>query len=134
MDTQHRQTLWAIALEHEEAAELCAQREWHNVSVACSYYAVYTTMWLALDDPPHGQWSHAGILQQFAPGRWRQPPAPLDRIYTRAIRRLYHARIHSQYRGEQLTSLDSEDGLRTAQQVISLVAETFGFSYGRGRP
>jgi phenylpropionate dioxygenase-like ring-hydroxylating dioxygenase large terminal subunit len=69
MDAQQQQVLWAIAREHYEAAELYAQRGWHNVSIVCSYYAVYTAMWVALDDPPHGKWSHPGILQNFAPGQ-----------------------------------------------------------------
>jgi uncharacterized protein (UPF0332 family) len=134
VDTQQQHTLWAIAIEHDEAAGLCAQRGWHNVSVACSYYAVYTAMWVALDNPPHGQWSHAGILQNFAPGRWRQPSTPLDRTLTRAIRRLYNARVHAQYMGERLTSHDSVEGLRTARQVMQLVAGILGLSFGRSTP
>jgi uncharacterized protein (UPF0332 family) len=72
-------------------------------------------MWVALDDPPHGQWSHAGILQHFAPGRWRHSATPLERTLTRAIRRLYNARVHAQYMGERLTSQDSAEGLGTAR-------------------
>lgn len=130
MDAQQQQVLWAITTEHYEAAQHCAQQGWHNVSVACSYYAVYTGMWLALDDPPQGQWSHAGILQHFAQGGWRRPPAPLDRALTRAIRRLYNARVHAQYLGARLTSADSTERLLTARQVLRLVARTFGLSHG----
>jgi uncharacterized protein (UPF0332 family) len=129
MNAQQQQALWAIAREHYDAAELCAQQAWHTVSVACSYYAVYTAMWVALDNPPHGQWSHAGILQHFAPGQWRQPPAPLERTLTRAIRRLYNARVHAQYMGEGRTSQDSTEALSTAYQVLQLVARTFGLSH-----
>jgi uncharacterized protein (UPF0332 family) len=134
MDAQQQQALWTIAREHYEAADLCAQRGWHNVSVACSYYAVYTAMWVALDNPPQGQWSHAGILQHFASGRWRQLPTPLDRTLTRAIRRLYNARVHAQYMGERLTSQDSGEGLHTARQIMQLVAMTVGFSFGGRTP
>jgi uncharacterized protein (UPF0332 family) len=134
MDAQQQQTLWAIAIEHDEVAGLCDHRRWHNVSVACSYYAVYIAMWVALDNPPQGQWSHAGILQHFAPGRWRQPSTPLNRTLTRAIRRLYNARVHAQYMGERLTSQDSVEGLRTARQVMQLVAGTLGLSFGRSMP
>src|SRR5262245_51662802 len=52
MDPQHQQDLWAIALENYQAAVLMAQHGWHNVSVACSYYAVFTAMWVVLGDPP----------------------------------------------------------------------------------
>jgi uncharacterized protein (UPF0332 family) len=134
MDAHQQQALWTITQEHYEAAELCAQRGWHTVSVACSYYAVYTAMWVALDDPPGGQWSHAGIIQHFTPGQWRHPPAPLERTLSRAIRRLYNARLHAQYRGEHPTSQDSAEALSTARRVLQLVAHTFGLSYGRTTP
>jgi hypothetical protein len=130
MHAQQQQALWTIAREHYNAAALCAQRGWHTVSVACSYYAVYTAMWVALGDPPHGQWSHAGIFQHFAPGQWRHPPAPLERTLTRAIRRLYIARVRAQYMGEGSTSQDSTPALNTADQVLQLVARTFGLAYG----
>ena len=130
MDAIQQQALWAIAVEHYEAAQLCTQQGWHNVGAACRYYAVYTAMWLALGDPPTGQGSHAGILQHFAPGPWRQPPAPLDRTLTRAIRHLYTARVRAQYLGERLTTLDSVEGLNTTRQVLQLVARTFSLSHG----
>jgi hypothetical protein len=44
MDAQRRQDLWAIAPEHSQAAKRAAEHGWHNVSVGCSYYAVYMTM------------------------------------------------------------------------------------------
>jgi hypothetical protein len=126
MDAQQQQALWNIVQEHYAAAALCAEQGGHTVSIACSDYAVYTAMWVALNDPPHGQWSHAGIYQYFAPGRWREPPTPLDRRLTGAIRRLYNARLHAQYGGERLTSQDSADALRTADQILALVARSFG--------
>ena len=134
MDSQQQRTLWAIAAEHYEAGQLTAQQGWHNVSVACSYYAVYMAMWLVLDDPPRGQWSHAGIFQHFAPERWRYPPRPLERTLTRAIRRLYNTRVRAQYMGERLTSLYSAEGLSTARQVLQLVAIIMGFSFGGSTP
>jgi len=134
MDTQEQQTLWAIAVEHYEAGQLTTQHGWHNVSVACSYYAVYTVMWLVLDNPPRGQWTHAGILQHFAPGRWRSPATPLERTLTRAIRRLYNTRVRAQYMGERLTRLESAEGLSTARQVLQLVAMTLGFSFAGSTP
>jgi uncharacterized protein (UPF0332 family) len=134
MDAQQQQALWAIAREHYEAAELCAQRGWHTVSIACSYYAVYTAMWVALDDPPHGKWSHPGILQKFAPGQWRHPPLPLERTLTGAIRRLYNARLHAQYMGERSTNQDSAEALRTAYLVLQLVGSIFGLPHGGTTP
>jgi uncharacterized protein (UPF0332 family) len=130
MDIQRQQHLWAIAVENYQAARLTAQYGWHNVSLGRSYYAVYTTMWIAVDEPPNGQWSHPGILQHFALGRWRQPPAPIDRVQTRAIRRLYNARLRADYRGDRLTPHDSTTGLTTAREILLLVAHTLGIPVG----
>jgi uncharacterized protein (UPF0332 family) len=130
MDAQRQRDLWAIAIENYQAAKLTAQQGWHNVSVGRSYYAVYTAMWVAVDEPPSGQWSHAGILQHFAPGRWRQPPVPIDRALTRAIRRLYNARLQADYSGDQLTLHDSAAGLTTAREILLLMARTLGLTVG----
>lgn len=130
MDAQRRQDFWAIAIENFQAARQTAQHGWHNVSVSRSYYAVYTAMWVAVDDPPSGQWSHPAILQHFAPGRWCQPPAPIDRALTRAIRRLYHARLRADYSGYRLTPHESTAGLTTAREILLLMARTLGFAVG----
>ena len=130
MDAQRQETLWAITLENYQAARLSAQRGWHNVSVGRSYYAVYTAMWIVVDEPPSGQWSHPGIIQHFAPGRWRQPPAPIDRAQTRAIRTLYNARLQADYSGGCLTPQDSTTGLTTAREILLLVAHTRGLPVG----
>jgi hypothetical protein len=68
MDAQRQRDLWAIAVENYQAARFTAQQGWHNVSVGRSYYAVYTAMWMAVDEPPSGQWCHPGILQHFSQG------------------------------------------------------------------
>jgi hypothetical protein len=130
MNAQRRQDLWAIGIENYRAAKLSSQQGWHNVSVVCSYYAVFTAMWVALGDPPHRQWSHGGIFQHFAPGRWRQPPKPLDRALTNTIRSLYSARVKAHYRGVSLTMADSINCLGMARQVLQLVAITFGLPQG----
>ena len=130
MDAQCRRDLWAIAIENYQAARLTAQQGWHNVSAACSYYAVYTAMWVALGDPPRGQWSHGGILQHFAPGRWRLPPAPLERAVTNAIRSGYNMRLKAHYKAVRLSTADSADSLMTARQVLQLVATALSLAQG----
>src|SRR5919198_1131237 len=117
MDSQRQRDLWAIAVENYQAARLTAQRGWHNVSVGRSYYAVYIAMWVAVDEPASGQWSHPGILQHFAPGRWRQPRAPIDRARTRAIHRLYNVRLRADYHGDRLTAHESAGELTTAREI-----------------
>jgi hypothetical protein len=130
VDARRQHSLWAIAIENYQAAKLTALHGMHNVSVGRSYYAVYTAMWVAVDEPPSGQWSHAGILQHFAPGRWRQPAAPIERALTRAIRRLYNARLRADYSGDRLTPCDSATGLETAREILILVAHTLGLTVG----
>jgi uncharacterized protein (UPF0332 family) len=131
MDAQCQQDLWAIAIENFQAARHSAQQGHPNVSVACSYDAVFTAMWVALGDPSRGQWSHGGILQHFAPGRWRQPPRPVDRTVTNAIRSLYNARLKAHYKAVRLTVTDSTDSLVTARQILQIVATALGLPQGR---
>jgi hypothetical protein len=102
MDAQRQQDLWANAIEHYEAAVLTAQQGWHNVSVACSYYAVFTAMWVALGDPPKGSWEHGSIVDWFARGDWRTPPARMERELIQAIRWLYTDRVRAHYRAVRL--------------------------------
>jgi hypothetical protein len=130
MEAQRQQALWAIALEHYQAAGLLAQQDWHNVSVACSYYAVFTAMWVALGDPPKGYWEHGGIVDWFARGDWRVPAVPIARELIRAIRGVYTDRMQAQYRAVRLTAGDSAAGLQTARQVLRLLADTWKFSFG----
>ena len=130
MDSQRQQTLWSIALENYQAAVLTAQHGWHNVSVACSYYAVFTAMWVALGAPPGRRWEHGGIVERFAPGQWRTPPTPIERELTRGIRRLYADRLAANYRAVSPTALESTASLTTARQVLRLVSGACGLSQG----
>ena len=130
MDAQRQQDLWANEIENFQAARQTARQGRHNVSVACSYYAVFTAMWVALGDPSRGQWSHGGILQHFAPGRWRQPQTPLDSTLTNAIRSLYNARLKAHYKAVRLTATDSAESLTMARQILQLVATVLGLPQG----
>ena len=134
MEPQRQQDLWAIAVENYQAAVLTAQQGWHNVSVACSYYAVFTAMWVALGDPPKGRWEHGGIIEQFAPGRWRIPPMPVERDLIRAIRRLYTDRARADYGAVRLRPFESAARLATARRVLQLVASTLGLPQGGINP
>jgi hypothetical protein len=129
MDLQRQPTLWAIALENYQAAVLTAQQGWHNVSVACSYYAVFTAMWVTLGDPPKGYWEHRGISKPFALGHWRTPASAVERPVVTAIRVLYEDRLRADYRGVRLTHQESETGLLTARRVLRLVADACGLSH-----
>jgi uncharacterized protein (UPF0332 family) len=130
MDVQRQQDLWAIALEHYQAARLTAQQGWHNVSVACSYYAVFMAMWVALGDPPRGHWEHGGIVDWFARGDWRTPPAMLERELIRAIRRMYTDRSRATYGAVHLYPFESVARLATARRVLQIIANALGLSQG----
>ena len=130
MDAQRQQDLWANAIEHYEAAVLAAQQGWHNVSVACSYYAVFTAMWVALGDPPKGSWDHGGIVDWFARGDWCTPPARMERELIQAIRWLYTDRVRAHYRAVRLQPFESTARLQTARRVLQVVANVLGLSYG----
>jgi len=130
MDTPRQQDLWAIALEHYQAAVLAAQQGWHNVSVACSYYAAFMAMWVALGDPPKGYWEHGGIVDWFARGDWRTPPARIERELVQAIRWLYTDRIRAHYRTVRLQPFASTARLSTARRVLQTVANALGLSQG----
>jgi hypothetical protein len=133
MAAQPQPIPWTIRQEHDAAAALCAQRAWQSVSVSCRYDAASTAMGVALHDPPHGPWSHAGIRPHWTRGPWRRPSAPLDRAPTRAIRRRSNACLPGQCGGERSTGQDSADAVRSANEVLGLVARAFGFS-GRFDP
>jgi uncharacterized protein (UPF0332 family) len=120
--------LWPIALENYQAAKWAEQQTWYNVSVACSYYAVFTAMWVALGPPPEGSWKHKGITGHFARGAWRTPPQPVEREVIKAIRRLYDDRLKAHYTGERLTQIESVEGLMRSRSVLTLVADAHGFS------
>lgn len=128
MEPQRQQTLWAIAIENYQAAVLTAQHGWHNVSVACSYYAVFTVMWVALGDPPRERWEHRGINKPFAQGHWRTPPRPVERDVIRSIRGLYDDRLDADYRAIRLTQVESTTGVTTARRVLGLVADELSLS------
>ena len=126
METSDQHTLWAQALENYQAAVLTAQHGWHNVSVACSYYAVFTAMWVALGDPPRRSWEHRGIVGHFARGQWRTPSMPVEHERIRAIRTLYTDRLAAHYKSTQLSALDSTASLTTARHALRLVADAAG--------
>ena len=128
MESQRQQDLWAIVIENYQAAALTAQHNWHNVSVACSYYAVFTAMWVALGDPSKGHWEHRGIVKPFAAGQWRNPPTSVERDIIRSIRSLYTDRLEADYEAIRFTSIESAMSLTTARQVLPLVADALGLS------
>lgn len=128
MDDQRRQELWTIARENLQAARHAVQQQWYNVSASRSYYATYTAMWIAVDDPPHTRWQHAGIVKIFAQGQWQSNQMPLSRDLRKALETLYKHRLKADYHGRPVTVDEAQEAITTAEQVLTRVATEFDLS------
>jgi len=130
MTPERQQAIWAIVLEHYRAAQVMDQYGWYNVSVACSYYAIYNAMWTAVGDPPKKRWEHEALIMKFAQGSWGMTGERIGRKARKDIVQSFYDRIGAQYHGKKFTWLDSVEGLMRARYILSLIADTFGFSLG----
>ncbi len=92
------------------------------VSASRSYYAAYTAMWMAVDDPPRTRWQHAGIVKVFAQGQWQRNQMPLPRDLRKALETLYKYRLKADYHGRLVTGDEAQEAMTTAEQVLTLVA------------
>ena len=79
-------------------------------------------MWLAVGDPSQPRWKHAGIAKRFTQGRWQQNQAPLPRDLRKAMETLYKYRLKADYHGRPVTQNEAQEGVATAEQVLSMVA------------
>jgi uncharacterized protein (UPF0332 family) len=70
MDAAEQQRRWQTADDHRRAAYKLFDEGLFQASASCSYYACYQAMWVAVGDPPKGQWRHGGLMQHFCVGRW----------------------------------------------------------------
>lgn len=128
MDPQKRRNLWDIALENFFSARLTLQQGYHNVSVACSYYAAYTAMYVALGEPTQNRWKHGGIVNAFAPGGWRNPPQPISRQLRLDLKRLYQRRVEADYDGIIISMTTAQEGIKISHEAMTLVAGELNFS------
>jgi DNA gyrase/topoisomerase IV subunit B len=53
-----------------------------------------------------------------------------DRAITNTIRSVYNARLKAHYKAVRVTAADSTDSLRTARQILQLVATALGLPQG----
>ena len=85
-------------------------------------------MWVALGDPPLGQWRHVGIPRRFCHGQWAEPPiapASLGMLYVRLLT-LYTLRLDAYYRARPIRPQQAQERLGTAAEVIQLVQQYRG--------
>lgn len=130
MDQGERDRRWKVAQERHAAA----QAEYHvgryRVSAACSYYAAYQAMWVALGDPPKGVWRHGGIVDNFCYGAWTTPSSsPTAFMVLRPqLVMLYNRRIRADYDADMISPTEAQESMQTADEVFDVVAARIGLA------
>ena len=80
-------------------------------------------MWVALGDPPTGEWRHGGITRRFCHGRWTSPPIVTTHLATlhKRLLALYELRLDTHYRAQPVPPQQARQVLQTVRDVIRLV-------------
>ncbi len=115
---------WQTAQENHNAAQQVLLQGFSSASVSRSYYACFQTMWVAVGDPPRGEWKHGGLMQTFCRGQWADPvllPTSLASLYKKLLA-LYDLRLDADYRALQVNSVKAQEGLNTITEVFQLIA------------
>jgi uncharacterized protein (UPF0332 family) len=71
MDEAKAKSRWKTSQELFQAADAVFKQEYYRACVGLVYYACFQAMWVALGDPPLGEWRHGGITRRFCHGQWR---------------------------------------------------------------
>ena len=125
MDQTEEKRRWETALELYQTANAAFQQGQYKACVGLAYYACFQAMWVALDDPPSGEWRHVGITRRFCHGLWAAPsivPTSLTTLYKRLLA-LYELRLDAHYRAQPVSSQQAQQGLDTTTEVIRLVQQ-----------
>ena len=72
MDQAEERRRWDTAHELYHATEAALQQRYYGACAGLAYYACFQAMWVALGDPPAGEWRHGGITRRY--GQWASPP------------------------------------------------------------
>jgi uncharacterized protein (UPF0332 family) len=70
MDKTEEQMRWETAQELHHAADAVFHQQRYKACTGLAYYACFQAMWVALGDPPTGEWRHVGITRRFCHGQW----------------------------------------------------------------
>jgi uncharacterized protein (UPF0332 family) len=133
MDQAEVSRRWETTHELYQAADAALKQGRYRASVALAYYACYQAMWIALGDPPLGEWRHLGITRHFCSGQWVAPaldPRSLAALYKRLLA-LYELRLDAHYRAVPVNHQQAQQGVNTAAEVIQLIQQQEG-KWGKG--
>jgi uncharacterized protein (UPF0332 family) len=125
MDQAEEQRRWETALELYKGADAALQQHLYRACVGLAYYACFQAMWVALGEPPSGEWRHVGITRRFCHGQWADPPlipTSLAPLHKRLLA-LYELRLDAHYRARPVPPQQAQQGLDTAAEVIRRVQE-----------
>ena len=123
MDKTEEQLRWGTAKELYHAADAVFHQQRYKACAGLTYYACFQAMWVALGDPPTGEWRHVGITRQFCYGRWATPallPSSLGTLYKRLLA-LYELRLDAHYRALDISPQQAQQGLEAVVEVLHLV-------------
>jgi hypothetical protein len=125
MDQTEKTRRWETTQEFHQAADFALKQQLYRAGVGLAYYACFQAMWVALGDPPLGEWRHVGITRRFCHGQWADPPlipTSLALLHKRLLA-LYELRLDAHYRARSIPLQQAQQRLDTAMEVIRLVQE-----------
>ena len=116
---------WETIQELRHAADAVLKQHLYRACVGLAYYACFQAMWVALGDPPSGEWRHVGITRRFCHGQWAEPPivpTSLVALHKRLLA-LYELRLDAHYQARPISPKQAQQGLDTAAEVIRLIQQ-----------
>src|SRR5688572_14836168 len=123
MDKTEEQMRWEAAQELYHAADAVFHQQRYKACTGLAYYAGFQAIWVALGDPPTGEWRHVGITRRFCHGQWATPsllPNSLRTLYKRLLA-LYELRLDAHYRAREISLQQAQHGLEAVVEVLRLV-------------
>lgn len=131
MDQAEEARRWETSQELYQAADATLKQQMYRACAGLAYYACFQAMWVALGDPPLGEWRHVGITRRFCHGQWADPPivpTSLAALHKRLLA-LSELRLDAHYRAQLVPPQEAQQGLDAVVEVMRLVQQ-----HGRRRP
>jgi uncharacterized protein (UPF0332 family) len=125
MDSGEETRRWETSQELYQAADTALRQQRYRACAGLAYYACFQAMWVALGDPPLGEWRHVGITRRFCHGQWTDPPlipTSLAALHRRLLA-LYELRLDAHYRAQPIHSQQARQALDTVAEVRRLVQQ-----------